>query len=58
MTVSLARSAGGETGVDAFDAAVVDVRAALLRGAAGVAFAFCQAGGDEGVDDRAGRRRR
>ena len=52
ITVSLARSAGGEPRVDAVDAAVVDVGAALLDGAAGVALALGQAGCDQGVDDR------
>lgn len=42
---------GGELGVDCFDAAVVDVGSPLLDRAAGVAFAFGEAGFDEGVDD-------
>ena len=47
---------GCQPRIDTFDSAIVDVSTALLRGAAGVAFAFREAGGDEGVDDRAGRR--
>ena len=52
ITVSLARSAGVSRRVDAVDAAVVDVGAALLDRAAGFAFALGEAGCDQGVDDR------
>ena len=43
---------GGKLGFDAFDAAIVHVRAALGNDPPGVALAFGQAGFAQGVDDR------